>query len=535
MAVAICWTLAWIGYAAWRGPWGAALAVAACTPFFASPDVWFLILPLLAALMELAGRPAPAALRLVLGAAIGLASLIKFTVLLAAIGVLAPLTAAAVLARRVPLLTIGALIGGGIAWAATGHGWSDWLAYLDWSGREISLGYSNAVQLPADRQLTEHAVAVTAGVWAAGALLAWRRLRRAAWAIVIALATTVFLLFKAGFVRADVHVFITCFGLLAIALLLALLWSHRPLRLAIAALLIALVPGRLWLHTLAVLGPPELYFPAIFPRQAVQRLLDGTTALRNGSLLNAYTKTGVDLRAANPLPALRGTIDTYPGDQALLFAYGADFRPRPVFQSFMAYTPRLAHANADALLGDAAPQWILFRVAPSDNQFPTLDDAPSWPILLTHYDFSERAGGFAILQRRATPRAWRLEAIDAVATHTGAEIAVPSAASGPIWVRIDVRETARDALVGTALHGPIVRIVVTLTDERAVTYRIVPALARDGFLLSPVILSTTEFVGLLQGNGPGAPQVARFRVSDFADEHRPVEVQFFRFIADPVL
>src|SRR5215468_5234938 len=204
LAAATCWALAWLGYAAWRGPWGAAVAVAACAPFFASPDVWFLLLPLLAALMELTGLPVPGALRLVLGAAIGMASLIKFSFLLAAIAVLAPLTAAAVLRRRVPLLTIGALLGGGVAWAATGHGWSDWLVYLDWSGREISPGYSNAMQLPADRNLTQHAAAVTVGVWAAGALLAWWRLRRAAWAVVLALATTLFLIFKAGFVRADV-------------------------------------------------------------------------------------------------------------------------------------------------------------------------------------------------------------------------------------------------------------------------------------------------------------------------------------------
>src|SRR5262249_50989145 len=148
LAAVTCWALAWIGYAAWRGPWGAALAIAACTPFFASPDVWFLILPLLAALMELVDRPVPAALRVTLGAAIGAASLIKFAFLLAAIAVLAPLSAAAVLKRRVPLSAVGALIGGGGAWVATGNGWGDWLAYLDWSAREISPGYADAMQLP---------------------------------------------------------------------------------------------------------------------------------------------------------------------------------------------------------------------------------------------------------------------------------------------------------------------------------------------------------------------------------------------------
>lgn len=535
LAGATCWALVWIGYAAWDGPWGAALAVGGCAPFLAVDDVWFNVLPLLAVLIELPGRRAPALLRVALGAAIGIASLIKFTFFISAFAVLVPLTAAAILTRRrIPLLTSAAVGAAAVAWMATGQRWPDLFAYLDWSAREISAGYSSAMQLPVDSHLIEHTVAVSAAVLMGGTLLAWRRLRWAGWPVVLALAAVLFLLFKAGFVRADVHVFITCFGLLVIAGLLAVLCGRRPWQVIVAALLLVLLPGRLWMHTVAVAGPPTLYFPPIFPPQALRRLIDGVAALRSGAFAAAHAQVVQAIRNGSPLPPLHGTIDAYPGDQALLLAYQADFRPRPIFQSYMAYTPRLAHANADALLGDRAPEWILFRVGPIDGGLPALDDAPSWPILLTHYRLAQTLGAFALLERRAVSGGWRLEPIENVKTQTDAVITVPSAASGPVWVRIDIRDTQHDVVMRTLLAAPQVRLAVSSRDGQWRNYRVVPALARDGFLLSPLVETTADFIQLegLQDQALPAHDVTALRVLGFAREPRLVDVQFSRLVLD---
>lgn len=535
LAAVTCWTVAWIGYSAWEGPLGAALAVGACAPFLAVDDVWFLVLPLLTVLMELPGRSASRWLRLALGAGIGLASLIKFTFLMAAVAVLTPVTVRALLARRMPVVPAAAVIGAALAWVATGHSWCDWLAYLDWS-REISAGYSSAMQLPFDRDLAWHVAGVSAAVLAGGALLAWQRLRWASWPVVLALAADLFLLFKAGFVRADVHMYITCFGLLVISWLLALLWGKRSGRL-LATVLAAGLPVGIWIHTAAVIGPPRMFFPPIFPRQALQRLVDGVTALRDGALLTAYAHTVQAIRNTIPLPPLPGGVDVYPGDHGLLLAYNADLRPRPVFQSFMAYTPRLAHANVDALLDDDAPAWILFRIAPIDGELPALDEAPSWPILLTRYRLAETRSPFALLQRRATPVPWRLEPIGSVATQTDAEIAVPSVAAGLIWATISIAETRRDVVMRTLLAAPQVFLAVSYRDGQRQKWRVVPALARDGFLLSPVIETTAGFIQLEQFGSQPIPslksrEVAALRVLGFTAAPRAVDVQFFRLIID---
>jgi len=501
----IAWGLVWVGRVAWGSPWGAAFLVAGTVPLFGPPDVRFWMLPLLAVLVELpVGRRAPTALRLALGAAIGAATLIKITFLVNAAVVLVPLGIADLLVRRrapLPALSAGSTIL--IAWLALGLGWTDWLSYLDWSLREITPGYSPAMQVPTTPGLVLHAVVVSLALLLAGALLAWHRTRATWWASAFAMAGLLFGLFKAGFVRADAHVLLTSFGLLAGALALAVLSVRSPQRIAVALLLVVVLPGSLLWHALAFHGMPNyVLFAAVSPTAIVDRLRSLPKLLFSDALAQAHTRRIAEMRATHPVPMqqMPGTVDVYPYHQSVLLAYGAEFRPRPVFQSYMAYTPRLAHANAEFLESERAPRWILFTPATIDGRFPTLDDAAVWPLLLSRYRLADEAEPFAILERRSTPLSWRLVPLGRAETTTDTAIAVPS---GLVWARIDVHETLGDRVVSTLFTGPYVWMDVTGADGRVERYRLVPAIARDGFLLSPVIGDTQNFMTLMQRGAGG--------------------------------
>jgi len=542
LAVITGWTVAWIGYAAWRSPWGGALAVLACAPFFASPDVWFLTLPLLAVLIELPRRRAPASLRAALGVAIGVVSLIKFTVLLAACGVLVPKAAADLLARRrVPLEAAAALLTGVLVWLATGHTASDGLRYVDWSAREISAGYAGAMQVPPDGWLVAHAVAVSLAVFAAGASLIERRLATGRRAAELALAGVLYLLFRAGFVRADSHVFITCFGLLVVAALLALLWSRRLPQRAVAAAVAALLTGGLWVHAVTTKGWPIMHFRPIFPVEAIRRLTALPLLLGSDAMTRADAEASAAIRAAQPLPALHGSVDAYSYDQAVVLAHQLAFRPRPVFQSYMAYSPRLAYTNAAFLLGADAPEWVLFRVSPIDHGLPALDDALSWPRLMTHYRLAETVGDFALLRRRTPPLTSRLEPLGRVDTQTGEAVAVPSAAGGLIWARIAIGSTRRDDLVTALLAAPLTYIGIRRGDGEVRGFRLVPALAREGFLVSPLVEDTADFVRLFspppsseRNDDATAITLQRAETLGIDAGPRDVQVEFFRLVIDDV-
>jgi hypothetical protein len=539
LAAVTCWALAWLGYAAWASPWAAAIAVLACVPFLALPDVWLLTLPLLALLIELGSeRRAPLALRLSLGAAIGIASLIKFTFLLAASVALAPLIVSeALMRRRISLLAIAAFAAAALGWIASGQPLGAVLPYLDWSLRDISSAYPSAMQMPADTSLMLHAAGVSLAVLIGVALLARRRGRAAGSALIVATAGIVFLLWRAGFVRADAHVYITVFGLLVAAVLLALLWDGGQRHIAVSVLLIALFPGALYLHASALQGTPWGDFRPIRPDQAIGRLAALPLVVSGDALARAHRQRMADIRTANPLPELAGTVDAYPHDQAVALAYGLDVRPRPVFQSYMAYSPRLARANADYLLSENAPEWILFRISTINSRLPALDDATSWPRLMTRYRITAEAGAYAVLQRRTPPLPWHLEQLAHVDTMTGDTVAVPPTADGPIWARIDVQTTRRDAVVGALLVPPVVAIGVALSDGKQLTHRLVPALAREGFLLSPLVEDTADFIRLMSmdpdlfsRSSVAALAVQVLPAPGIADEPRPMRVEFFRLV-----
>jgi hypothetical protein len=538
LAAVTCWALAWLGLAVWQSPWMAALAIAASAPWLASPDVWFLTLPFLAVLLELPQRRAPQALAIALGAAIGVVSLVKFSCLVAAAGILLPLAFADVAERRVPSTTLAALAAAALGWVAAQQPLGQVIAWLSVSMREITAGYASAMQLPADSALLVHAAIVTVAVLG----LAWPLLRGHTrflrWAGWLAIAETLYVLVRAGLVRADVHAYITVFGLLIVALWMALTLGRR--RAAALALAVAgLGAGGLWLHATLTLGPPRAYFAPIYTLSALARLSMLPIVLTGNELDDADAQARADVRGTNPLPALQGTVDVYPSEQALLLAHGLDYHPRPVFQSYMAYTPPLEAANAAALDGPGAPDWILFHIRPIDDRLPALDDATSWPVLLARYRFAGAAGDFAVLQKQPRARRWRLEPLARRDAQTGEPIALPDDAQAPLWLRLSMQEDGRDRIAAALLEAPRTWINLTLADGSTRRYRLIPALAREGFVVSPLISNTPELATLWSPDAASRPPLAvtSFTVEREAalgvdDAPRSLTVDLSRLVVD---
>jgi hypothetical protein len=82
--------------------------------------------------------------------------------------------------------------------------------------------------------------------------------------------------------------------------------------------------------------------------------------------------------ARTPLPQIGGTVDAYPTDVSALLSHGFDYEPRPVLQSYAAYTPRLSALNAAHLRGSRAPENLLLDIAPIDARLASMEDGASW-------------------------------------------------------------------------------------------------------------------------------------------------------------
>lgn len=366
------------------------------------------------------------------------------------------------------------------------------------------------------------------GLWLglASSVLALALYRRepglAAWVTLLNLAAVLFVAFKAGFVRHDMHVIIARDVLLLLACLLLGWGKPRSL------------PGLPWLSLAAVLlggQALEVMYPyndrAPLHARAVQFYQHKADALLQrlqhpDALAVRYQAALAELQQRYQFPRFNGTVDIYSANQAELLASGNRWQPRPVFQSYSAYTPGLLALNRDSLLRRDAPQHIVFKIEPIDGRLPALEDGASWPLLLRLYQLHTRAAnGYLYLTRRpnaetmaAAPAADPMAAQPATRTRLAGQLGqalVLPAGDGPLLASFRLHKSLYGRVLGLLYKTPPLRIGVQLADGRHLDYRFVPGMAQSPLWLSPLVTSTEDFAQLAAAQ-PGQPALAGARV-----------------------
>ena len=334
------------------------------------------------------------------------------------------------------------------------------------------------------------------------------------WLIPSGLCLSLFISFKAGFARADYHMVMAAGAYFLIALALASLFDQRSgIAITVAAFVV-------WLGAFGLLAAiRQIAEGETFAFQDLERpfvrLVRGFELRRDhaAGLHRIFAEANASIFARTPLQRVEGSVDLYPSDLSVLFAAGDEWDPRPVFQSYSAYTTGLDSLNRAHLLTDLAPKHIFFSIAPIDDRLPALDDAGSWPILLSKYQIAGLKNGYLQLDRDpAAPLAQKSKPLGEVTVQTGDWIDVPSTADG-VWASVNLRPTLAGKIVLAAYRLHIVTIQMVLIDGQTVTHRFIPEMGESGFLLSPYVGSTDEF--LRTAAGMNSNQVRKFRlVSD---------------------
>jgi len=215
----------------------------------------------------------------------------------------------------------------------------------------------------------------------------------------------------------------------------------------------------------------------------------------------SYNTYAAGLRAGTfPNLDIHGSADVYPLSQRLALPLGLTCRPRPIFQSYSAYTPTLAEMNAAHLRGDRAADHIFFDVWTIDGRFAAQDDGLSWPELLTRYDIMGMAGQYILMEKSVTPRQYELTPIGQTVATFDEAIAIPSMTAGPIWVTIDIRRSLWGNVIAMLYRPSRVSLTLLTRSGRAYGGRLLPAVARAGFLLSPLVENRQSFFALASTN-----------------------------------
>jgi hypothetical protein len=456
-----------------------------------------------------------------LAISLGLLSLTKFTGLIESAIIIAIIAADNVLRQRrfpwLALLFAASLL---FFWVAAGQTPGSLGPFLRNSG-QITGGYTEAMSLTGDGEATD----IVYFLLAAGFLLAltgyaaWKRHRYFGLLPLTGLGAVIFLTFKQGYVRyGEAHTIRAVWTFLAIALAgVAATWpvlrKEKPWT-GVAGLF--LLAGLLVFSgtTFSRWYPKEGLAAQCARTFSVKSLRAPVTVLCHPGTLQKEYETYLNLyRGVFPFPPLAGQTDIYPWNQAALLAHGLAYCPRPVFQSYSAYTPELAELNAAHLRSGRAADNLLFTLGTLDRRFPSLDDGRSWPELLTRYDIQGTIGPFPdafvpgatasliLMKKSPAPREYHLAPLTNILIDFAAAVALPPATNGPIWAELEINKTLAGSAVSIFYKPPILTLAVSLRDGRQRCFRLVPGLVRGGFLLSPLIDDSASFIALASRDG----------------------------------
>lgn len=443
--------------------------------------------------------------------------LVKFTFFPLAAGVW--LVGTLLLAQhRRALAAVGWLLGVPAAalalWLANGQAVSGFPAYL-LTSLEMASAYSQAMGAGGADQ--EQAVCLAASIGIAALLLAWlgsdRSARLRALMVVGYLAAALFIAWRASFTRADhAHIFLP---LVALALLVMMGFVRD------------LLPQLRYAATLSVLllsGAAVLLIPPGATLQTYRTTAENVAITWNQVLNPATLRANQDagragVRSALDLPRVREIVGTQRVDlltsaQGVVLVNELNYAPRPVFQSYAAYSPRLQRLNEGYFLGSSAPPFVLLKIEPIDARYPTSEDGLALLALWRNYRLVEIERGFVLLKRvRDVRDPIAPAAVSYVDAAFGEWIDVPAHTSAML-MHLDLGQSLRGKLMAVLLREPPLLMEVTLDTTVVHQYRLVRAAASGGFLLSPYLVNEISYVQWMYGDRQPAVQRVRFTTAE---------------------
>ncbi len=432
-------------------------------------------------------------------------ALVKFT-FAAAAGACALALALQSLEREGPRALardLGLCAASGLAlWFAAGQGLANLWPWLQNSLR-IASAYNEGESKPAGALANAIGFAALGLCWLLAAQGALARPReRGRLAVGAALAAAVFLSFKAGYVRGDDHTsYFLGFVLVAGWLLPRAEGTGARLRTAASALLAALA-------LVGIVTAPEeedISAPALlgdFAARLPLNVHDVFLPLASRATLEAAR---AERAQRFDLPRIRERVGTDPIDvvnfhQGVALLNGLNYVPRPVFQSYVAFTPQLQELDVRWYESTAAPRWVLFKLETIDDRLPAMEQSRLFETLLRWYKpvLAERRE--LLLERRAQalPPAQRTRELEREIGF-GEELALPATRAEARLLTLDVRTKPLGRLAQFLYRAP--ELHLSLRDEfgNQRTLRIVPGMMRTGVLIDPFVPSGDGWAQFLVG------------------------------------
>jgi hypothetical protein len=156
-------------------------------------------------------------------------------------------------------------------------------------------------------------------------------------------------------------------------------------------------------------------------------------------------------------------------------------------QSYGGYTPALAERNRQFVEAAGGAPTLVFEISPVflDNNYPTLLDPTLYVSLLTHFELTHAVRTALVFARRPQPLARTRSLLMTRTVRLGEPLEIAAPEGAILWAEIETEPDAMGTVISRFKTYPL---SITLTaGTRTAVHRLLPEMARSGFLLSPYL------------------------------------------------
>ncbi|HMO17263.1 MAG TPA: hypothetical protein PKA63_04365 [Oligoflexia bacterium] len=408
--------------------------------------------------------------------------------------------------RRVPIFTILYLLSFIVLWFIAGQEIINIPAFLKGTA-EISAGYASSMAISGDaKEIFVFIFFVLIFVFVFFRYLYIKEFSISSYTKTILsfipFVILLFFSFKLGFVRHDSHA-TTAFSVLVIAsaLYLSLLFNSGVRDNLIFTLLIFIIFGGTIFMFRNINNYRNITYPQLVleEKAAVKARLNAIKLILGGEhlkVLDIKFKDAVKtIRSENTINHLDGSVDIYPWDSSILLAYAENYSSRPVFQSYVSYSPYLLKKNRDHLTSDRSPDYIWFSVGDIDGRLPSGMDAYSWPDFLKFYCPLRFQRNFILFRKCNEARTLSLYKIKEIEVPISDSVVLPES-NFPLWAEINLKESLIGQVVSFLFRTAEVYINFNLESGDTRKYKIVPGIVSKGFVLTPLVENNFDLYAL---------------------------------------
>jgi len=407
------------------------------------------------------------------------------------------------------------------AWLLSGQRLIDLPAFFA-NACSIIKGYDQTVGLDASGNFGRRGfivvlmavIAVVIRAFGVGPLSDTVPISRARWrtaAITVWLLLFIFVVWKHGFVRADLYHMGFFFGLSPLLVLSLELMPCASKEARVCSQGLALASSLLTVITLNGLFFSSFRSSLIQPFAGLRENVNAL--VRRGEYQLHERKQYEQARKTAHLPRLSqvigdSSVDVFGQHQCYAIFNNLNYHSRPVFQSYLAFNERLARLNEQYYLSPAAPRFLLLELEAGDHRFPPLEDGRLLRHVLLNFKPVLHEKPFLLLEANSSkPAELKLVRETVAQLDERVSLPQPQTIEDLIWAEIFLEANWWGRLRQIFIKPEPIRLSFWENNTKTpLTRSQAPApMLASGFVASPLLLKTHDVEQFLEGNHRARP------------------------------